>query len=459
MNLDVVVRSGSVATATSTVITDIGISDGRIAAFGSGLDAPEVIEAVGMTVVPGAVDVHTHFGNEVGGVPTLDDYESGSRAAALGGVTSFINFAFQVPGQTLVAAVVDERNKALAESHLDFGLHVVVTDPSTVDLTRELPELVELGVTSLKVFMAGAGLGLSRDHLITVLGAAAEAGLLVNVHAEDGPLVDHLTRRLLANGQRAPKYLPLARPPEAEALAISLVAGYAKLLGCPVYIVHVSCRAALEAIRQARLGGAEVYVETRPAYLYLNSDRYEVEGSRANEYVCWPPLRQPDDQAALWDGIRSGEIQTYATDHATWGSDQKAEVSTGFHDVAPGMSSIQTSIGLLYAEGVSRNRLSLSRFVELTATNPAKLFGLWPRKGSLALGSDADLVILDPKRTVRIAATQMASKTDFDPFDGWRMTGWPILSMVRGKVIMKDGRMIDEHRRGTFQLRGRAQPL
>ena len=453
------VKGGLVATERAIAIMDVGIRDGRVAALGTGLQAPTLIDAAGLVVVPGPIDVHTHFGNEVAGVATLDDYESGSRAAALGGVTTFVNFAFQVPGRPLAAAVEVERAKALNRTHIDFGLHVVVTHPSSVDWARELQELVAQGVTSLKVFMAGEGLGLSRDELLAVLAAAGQAGIIVNVHAEDGPLLEHLTRKLVANGHVSPRYLPLARPPEAEALAVSVIGCYARLVGCTVYIVHLSCRAALDAVRRVRLTGASVYAETRPAYLFLSSERYQEAWSEASEYVCWPPLREKDDQQALWDGIRRAEIQTYATDHATWGSAHKADVLDGFHKMAPGMSSVQTSIGLLYSRGVRRGRISLRRFVELTAANPAKLFGLWPRKGSLTVGGDADLVIIDPQRRLRIAATQMASKAAFDPYHGWSLRGWPTLTMVRGEVVMKDGLMLAETPRGIFQARGHVQAL
>lgn len=459
MELETVVRSGLVADGETTLATDIGIRDGRIAALGPRLEAPQVIEARGLTVVPGPIDVHTHFENEVGGVPTLDDYESGSRAAAMGGITTYINYAFQTPGRTLPATVQAERNKADGRSHLDFGLHVVVTDPTAVDFDRELPELAEQGVTSLKVFMAGDGLGLSRRGLLTVLAAAASAGFVVNVHAEDGPIIDYCSGRLQADGRRSASNLPRARPPEAEAAAIELLGYYAKLVGCTVYVVHVSSSYALDAIRHARNGGADMYAETRPAYLFLNSDRYDLPEPEANEYVCWPPLRSATDQGALWDAIRAREIHTYATDHATWHPDHKSRVLTGFGQVAPGMSSIQSSIGLLYSEGVRRDRLSLGQFVALTSTNPAKLFGLWPRKGSLMVGSDADLVILDPDQTLSIVASQMASRSTFDPFDGWTLTGWPILSMLRGTVIMADGKLQQERRGGQFQRRERLQPL
>ena len=459
MELDTVVRSAVISDGETALPTDIGIKDGRIAALGPRLEAREVLDVGGLTVVPGPIDVHTHFENTVGGVPTLDDYESGSRAAALGGVTTYINYAFQNPGQKLTAVVQAEREKADGRSHLDFGLHVVVTDPSAVDFIRELPELAEQGVTSLKVFMAGDGLELSRRSLLVVLGAAAAAGFVVNVHAEDGPIVDHCSAGLRTGGHRSTRHLPRARPPEAEGAAIGLIGWYSSLVGCTVYIVHLSSARALDAVRGARASGANMYSETRPAYLFLNSDRYELPEREANEYVCWPPLRPAEDQLALWEAIRAGEIHTYATDHATWEPEHKSGVSTGFDQVAPGMSSIQTSVGLLYSEGVRRDRLSLRQFVALTSRNPAKLFGLWPRKGTLMVGSDADLLVLDPDQKFTIVANQMASKASFDPFSGWTLAGWPVLSILRGRVIMKGGELQQDQPIGQFQRRGRLQPV
>ena len=325
MKFDRVVRGGVVTTVEAAVTADIGIQDGRIAALGTDLQADEVVDASGMLVVPGAIDVHTHFANDVGGSATADDYESGSRAAAVGGITSFVNFAFQLPGRTLVEAVGAELLKADGHSYLDFGLHVAVTDPDAVQLETELPRLVERGVTSVKIFTAVPGFALAPGAVLRVLAATAAVGIMVNVHAEDGALVEHLTERLLQHGQRSVKFLPAARPVESEALATTMVAGCAGAVGCPVYFVHLSCRAALDAVRESRRGGNQVYVETRPAYLFLDSQRYQLTGHEGNKFVCWPPLRTADDQKALWAGLRNGEIQTYATDHTTWMAAQKME--------------------------------------------------------------------------------------------------------------------------------------
>lgn len=458
MEFDSVVKGGTVTTPDASYVADVGIAEGKIAEIGQGLLGARVIDATGLIVMPGAIDVHTHFATEVGGQKTADDFESGSRAAAAGGITSFINFAFQQRGHSLVEAVEAEYRKAEGRSHLDFGVHAVVTDPASVDLDSELPRLVDGGVSSLKIFTGVEGFELHRREILNVLQAAAAARMIVAVHAEDGALVAHLTSRLLAAGKRAVDHLPEARPAEAEAISTSLVSSYADAVGCQVYFVHLSSRMALDSIRRARSRGARVYVETRPAYLYLDSTRYSLPEREGNKYVCWPPLRTPDDQAALWEGLRNGEIQTYATDHTTWTAAEKMSAST-FDQIPGGVSNVQTSIGMLYNEGVKKGRISMGRLVEVCSTNPAKLFGMWPQKGSLAIGSDADLTVIDPNKAVRITSSEMESRSDFDPYEGWQGQGWPTATWSRGELIMLDGKLLVEPGRGRRLKRLTYQPI
>jgi len=460
MTFDSIVRGATLATADQIFDADIGIRDGRIAAIEPSLpgNADSVIDARGLTIVPGAIDVHTHFDTQIKEEGTADDYESGSRAAAAGGITTYINFAFQEPGAGLAAAIERETAKAASRSVLDYGFHIAVVDPAPAAL-QELPALATDGFTSVKIFTANQGMALSDRDVLRVMQAAADAGLMVSVHAEDQALVDHLTGRLLREGRRGVENLVQARPVQAEAAATGRVAAYASALGTPVYIVHLSCRAALDAVRTARRGGAQVYVETRPAYLYLTSDRYCLPDRHGNKYVCWPPLREPDDQAALWEGLQSGEIQTYATDHTTWMTRQKMDPSLSFAEIPGGVSNVQTSIGMLYAQGVQAGRIPVTTFVAVTAANPARLFGLWPRKGCLAVGADADLVALDPDRSFRVTTAAMESRSDFDPYDGYEARGWPVLTISRGEVVMRDGQVLGRPGRGLLLSRGRYQHL
>jgi dihydropyrimidinase len=461
MQLDLVIRGGTIVTADSTARGDIGIAGGRIAAITADLavDGIREIDAAGLLVTPGAIDVHTHFETNVGHAGTADDYESGSRAAAAGGITSFVNFAFQTRGQTLRAAVEAEIAKGDGSSHLDYGVHVVITDPDAPGVLEEIGPLADDGFTSLKIFTAVSDFCLTDAQILRVLDRAARERLMVNVHAEDEALISHLTGRLLGAGETHVTHLAAARPPLAEALATARVAAYASAVGCTVYFVHLSCRQALHAAREARVAGGQVYVETRPAYLYLDRSRYELPHREGNKYVCWPPLRDPEDQEALWQGLRNGEIQTYATDHTTWMADQKMDPALSFADVPGGVSNVQTSVGMLYVEGVKKGRISMNQFVSVCAANPAKLFGLWPAKGTLAPGSDADILLIDPERPFRVESGAMESRSDFDPYDGYEAIGWPSTVIAGGEVIVDRGRVLSRPGRGRLLRRSRYQPL
>lgn len=461
MSLDCIVRNGQLVSAETVVRADLGIEAGRIVLVGERLkvEADRIIDATGKYVVPGAVDVHTHFDTHMTAGNTADDYASGTRAAAAGGITTVVNFAFQERGRPLREAAEREARKGEGRAIVDYGVHLIVVDPDAPGSLAEVSRLADEGFTSLKIFTAVEDLALTDRQVLRVLQTAADAGVMVNVHAEDGALIDYLTDRLLSGGQRSVEKLPEARPPEAEALATARVAAYARAIGCPVYVVHLSCRQALDAVRAARAQGSEVFVETRPAYLYLDADRYRQPEREGNKFVCWPPLRRPDDQAALWDGLRSGEIQTYATDHTTWLAAQKMNPELDFSEIPGGVSNVQTSIGMLFSEGVAKGRISLSQFVAVSSTNPAKLFGLWPRKGTLGVGADADLVLIDPGRRFRVAAAEMESRSDFDPYEGFQAVGWPVLTMARGEVIVEEGKVKAQAGRGRFLPRERYRRL
>ena len=453
---DLVVSGGEIATTEGTRTADIGIRDGRIAVLADHLDtrtAGQVVDAAGCLVVPGAIDAHTHFGNQVGDHGTADDYESGTLAAAFGGITTVINYCIQRPGENLTASIARDRRAAEPGAMVDFGLHVIVTDPSLPDFTGDMRAAAGAGCPSVKIFTAVDDFMLTDAAILRVLRAARRTGVIVNLHAEDGSLVHDLTRELIDQGNTGIAFLPHSRPPAAEAIAIKKVTAYATMLGVPLYIVHVSSRAALQAIAEARAAGGEIHAETRPAYLFLDESIYSTDEQRGRFAACWPPLRGVEDQTALWEGLRSGLIQTYATDHTSWMAVEKLDPGLTFAGVPGGFANVETSIGMLYNEGVRRGRIPIERFVAVTASNPAKIFGLWPRKGTIAIGSDADLVLIDPQAEVVISASSMHSRSDVEPYDGYRAAGWPVTTIARGEVIVDRGRLLGRPGRGHFLAR------
>jgi dihydropyrimidinase len=455
---ETVIRGGLIATAEATYQAEIGITGGRIAAIAEHVDGEDVIDARGLVVMPGAIDVHTHFDTQLGEMRTADDYESGSRAAAFGGVTTYVNYAFMGEGESLTETIAREAAKAGPASVVDYSFHPVVT---RVDegVLAELESIRDDGFTSVKVFTAIPGFQLEDPELLVLLRRCAELRILVNVHAEDGALVDDLTRVLLEEGRREMDALPAARPDVAEGLATEKVGVYGRALGCPIYFVHLSSLEALDAVRRARRRGAEVYVETRPVYLFLDEGCYCLPGREARKFVAWPPLRRKADQEALWKAIADGEIQTYATDHCTWTVEQKTDPALDFASVPGGVSNVESLVGMLFSDGVRTGRLSLSRFVALVSTSPAKLFGLWPRKGTITVGADADLTLIDPERRLRIESPRMQSRSDYDPYEGFEAVGWPVGTLVRGQVVVAEEELRVDPGYGTLLRRGTYERL
>ncbi len=455
MNHELVVRGGTVVTAADSVRADVGVDGGRIAAIEPSL-APgrREIDATGLLVLPGGVDVHTHLDAEVGGVRSVDDFESGTMAAACGGVTTICDYAWQARGQTLTSAVEAWKAKAAGRAHIDYGFHVIVSDGSEGTLA-EIPRLVDIGYPSLKVFMINE-FGIGDDALVRVLDAARKAGAVVNVHAENGDMLDHCTRTLLAAGRHDPRYYAQSRPTLAEAEATRRAIDYAALVDAEIYIVHLSCADALEAVSAARRRGLRVWAETRPIYLALTEERYEIGGTEAAKFVGAPPLRTARDQAALWDGLRAGDIQAIGSDNTSWTVEQKAAGAQDFTKVPYGVPGLETEMPVIYSEGVSRGRIPLQTFVAAFSTNPARIFGLYPQKGTIAVGSDADLVLFDPARAGIVDERRLHSRAGYDPFNGFALQGLLVLTLARGEVIARDGQFVGQLGRGRHLLRHRS---
>jgi dihydropyrimidinase len=454
VDCELVVRGGTIVTATDTVVADVGVAGGRIVAVAADLPtAPQEIDADGLQVLPGGVDVHTHLDAPVGEVTSVDDFESGTAAAACGGITTICDYAWQAPGQTIAQAIETWKAKARAKTHIDYGFHVILSDASDERLA-ELPEAVAAGYPSFKVFMIKE-FGIGDLGILRVMRAARACGAVVNVHAENGEMLDLVASELLAAGKRDPRYYAETRPALAEAEATRRAIDYAALTGAETYIVHVSCRGALEAIRSARGRGLRICCETRPIYLALTEERYAAGGVEAAKMVGAPPLRTADDQAALWDALRLGDVQVIGSDNTSWTPEQKAAGKDDFTRVPYGVPGLETEMSVIYSEGVSRRRISINTFVGAFATNPARIFGLYPRKGTIAVGTDADLVLFDPQRTMTIDERLLHSRAGYDPFHGFTLHGAPVLTLSRGEIVARNGQLLSRPGRGEHLLRHR----
>ena len=429
--IDLAVRGGTIVTAGGSTRADVGVEAGRIAAVGDVPRAERELDASGKLVLPGCVDLHTHLASTPTLVP-LDDFEHGTRAAIAGGVTTVCSMVYQ---EGTLRAGIERGLGDAARSLADFAFHVVVTDPSDAAVA-ELPSLARDGHSGLKVFMVAPRFDERVGDYVRLLAASARAGMLVAVHAEDHAIVARATADLHAAGHDAVRFFPASRPPEAEDLAIRSATQLAEQTGAAIYLVHLSSRLALAALAEAKARGLPVYGETRPLYLYLTRERFE--RSDAALWVGQPPLREREDVAAIWDALGSGLLDTIGTDHYPHARAAKLAPGLAFDLVPPGVANLETLLPMLYAEGVRRGRLTLERMVDVLATTPARIAGL-RSKGEIAVGKDADLVLFDPTNTRTIRATEMHSACDYDPFEGWEVTGWPRAVLLRGEVAYDKG--------------------
>jgi dihydropyrimidinase len=452
----ILIRHGTVVTATSAVLRDVLIEGETIARVEPEISEPadRLVDARGKYVIPGGIDVHTHLDMPLGDITTSDDFESGTIAAAFGGTTSIVDFAVQDRGRPLAEAFETWMRKAEGKAVLDYGFHMIVCDLPP-ERESELDALVSEGVTSFKLFMAYPDrLMLDDAQILRVLRRTAANGGTVLMHAEDGAAIEALVRRALAEGHREPKYHALTRPPRTEADAVRRAIALAGQAGVPIYIVHVSAAEAVEEIAAARARGAVVWGESCPQYLFLSEECYDAPGFEGAKYVMSPPLRSRAAQERLWLGVANNDLQVVATDHCPFRmKDQKTLGRDDFTKIPGGAPGIETRVSLLYDGGVRANRLSLSRWVEVTATNPARLFGLYPRKGAIAAGSDADVVVWNPQREITWSAATHHMRVDYNPYEGRLVKGAPDLVLSRGRPVIDGGKFVGRAGAGTFLRR------
>ena len=457
MAFDTLIKGGRVVTATDTYASDIGIANGRITALAQELPAEsarEVLLAQGAYVIPGGIDVHTHLDMPFGGTTSSDDFETGTIAAAFGGTTTLVDFAIQYKGQTLRTAFDAWRAKAEGKAATDYAFHCIITDLPDARL-EEMDDLVREGVSSFKLFMAYPGVFMLDDATIfKAMARAAANGALVCMHAENGGVIDVIVKRALAEGKRAPKYHALTRPTTAEAEATARAIALAEMAGAPVYIVHLSSNDALDKVREARDRGLPVYAETCPQYLFLSIENFDVPGFEGAKYVFTPPLREKWHQEKLWAGLVHDQLQVVSTDHCPFCyKEQKEMGKDDFTKIPNGGPGIEHRLSLVFTGGVGAKRFSVNRFVELVSTAPAKLFGLYPRKGTIAVGSDADLVIFDPNREETISAKTHHMRVDYSMFEGIHVKGMPRQVLVGGKLTIDKGKFVGRRGQGQFLKR------
>ena len=459
MTGDTIIRNGSVVTPAGILKADVVVRSETIAAIGRGLSArPEAqaIDAAGMLVIPGGVDPHVHLQMPAGVVMSSDDWRTGTVAAACGGTTTVIDFV-EPQGGTLRAALAARRAEAETAPSLgggpsgrgaavvDYSLHMTLMDVRPATLTQ-IPNVVGAGVRSFKTYLTYAGFKLSDEEFLSALSAVAAAGGMALVHAENDAIVSHLQARFLAEGKTEPGWHPRSRPPAAEGEAIERALALAEVAGCPLYVVHISTERGLTAVARARARGQAVWGETCPQYLLLTDAEYTRGGFEGAKFVCSPPLRTAADVEALWEGLARGDLSTVGTDHCPFFYSGHKDLGLASDEYPPfaripgGMPGIEPRLALLYSFGVGRGLISVKRWVEVCCSAPAALFGLASRKGALVVGADADIVIFDPEREVTVSRSMLHENCDYTPYEGMGLKGYPVLTMLRGRVIARDGR-------------------
>ena len=453
--LDLVIKNGTVVTASDSFPADVGIRGDKVASIASGLKGRREIDASGRLVLPGGVDSHCHIEQlSSSNVVCADDFYSGTVSAAFGGTTTIIPFAAQHRGQSLRQVVKDYHGCAGPKAVIDYAFHLIITDPTAQVMGQELPALIRDGYTSFKVYMTYESYQLDDYQMLDVLSLARREGAMVMVHAENHDMIRWLTDRLLDKGHAAPKFHAVSHPRIAEGEATHRAICLAQFIDVPLLIVHVSATEAIDAIQSAQSKGLKIYGETCPQYLFLTAKDLDRDGMEGAKYCCSPPPRDEAAQASVWNGIRNGTFQVFSSDHAPYRFDETGKLAKGkeaaFKDIANGVPGIELRLPLLFSEGVNGKRIDLNRFVALAATNAAKLYGLYPRKGTIAVGSDADIAIWDPDKELEVTYDLLHDNVGYTPYEGRRVRGWPETVLSRGRVVVENGKLNAERGSGEF---------
>lgn len=462
--MSVLIQNGRIVTATDDYFADVLIEGESVTKIGTRLDdkTNKVIDATGKLVVPGGIDAHTHFDMPFGGTTSADDFETGTKAAAHGGTTTIIDFAIQTKGQSTLQGLEAWHAKAEGKAAIDYGFHMIITDMADERLD-EMNRLVDEGVTSYKLFMAYPGvLYVDDGTLYRAFRRAGENGTRICMHAENGIVIDEIIKRAVADGKLEPKYHALTRPTRMEAEGVHRSIAIAEVADVPLYIVHLSSADALEEVKRARARGVDVMAETCPQYLWLDQSFYERDDFEGAKWVMTPALREKWNQDVLWQGLRLGHLGNVATDHCPFCfKDQKELGREDFRKIPNGAPGVENRMSLMYHGGVVEGRLSLNRWVELTSTNAAKTFGLFPKKGTIAVGSDADIVVFDPNRKETISVHNERThhmRVDYSAYEGFEVQGWSDVVLSRGRVMVENGSLVTEGG-GQFIKRARCGEL
>jgi dihydropyrimidinase len=459
--LELVVRQGEIVTVAGSVgCADIGIADGTIVQIGGSLEGSHEVDARGKLVLPGGIDAHVHLSippaKRDGRPHWVDDYATGSEAALVGGITTLGSMTSPASGETPCAALEREMAVARGQTITDLFLHPVLLE-TTAQILDEIPLLPDVGCNTIKIFTCVPGFDSQMGGYMEAVRRAGDNGMMTLIHCEDYALIEDATANLMKAGKSSLRYYAESRPVISEVIATQRAVAFSEATGAPVYVVHLSSRRALEVCVEAQSRNLPVYVETRPLYLHLTRERFEDRDGA--KYVGQPPLREQQDIDALWAGIRQGVVHTVCTDHAPWSLAAKLDAAHTLTNLRPGVANLETMLPMLYSEGVRPGRITLGQFVQVTSTNASKLFGLFPRKGTIAVGSDADLVVFDPELTRTIDGSILKSRSDYSAFEGRQVTGWPLLTLRRGEIVFADGKVIGRPGTGRILMRGRSMPL